>query len=75
MNLFEVSENNEIIHTRLSVYIRYSSLILGRKKSHSLTQNILLHKVFNLKGEKKHIPLKECLAPNVQNTLHGLPLL
>lgn len=36
MNLFQkpLISKDEIIHTRLSVYIGYSSLVLERKESH-----------------------------------------
>lgn len=45
MNIFQkpLISKDEMIHTRLSVYIGYSSLVLERKESHPV------HKVLNLK--------------------------
>ena len=71
MNLFQkpLLSKDEMLHTRVSVYIRYSSLVLERKESHPL------HEVLNLKWRETAYFVKEHLAPNVQNTKPGFPLL
>lgn len=61
MNLFQkcVTAKDKIIHTGLSVYIRYSSLILKREKSHPSVEKHIFTQSFESQMEKISIFYKE----------------